>query len=207
MYSHHPNPSHYIFTTLATTISKAGPAGPKLKNRMFISKFCRVNSLTRSFSSNKMAPFNINNALDKEHEAKSLKAILSLPPSALQGLAPAADVFFAKLKIRNIEQLAHWKAFKIAQAVDYLAAYEVEGRNYCNSTANFHGAFDKEFCNHSLQQLLALPPHSVKGVAPWVNEELAHWRVNTIKDLAHWKFPRIAMELATLAQYETEQDE
>ena len=43
--------------------------------------------------------------LDKKHECKSLKEIIELPLSALQGLDHQADAVFEKLKIRSIKQL------------------------------------------------------------------------------------------------------
>jgi glycerol-3-phosphate O-acyltransferase len=71
-----------------------------------------VRNAAMSTSSKQM--FNFNNLLDKEHETKSLKDILSLPPSAFQGLTPEHDTALAKLKVTSINGLGKWKAFKAA---------------------------------------------------------------------------------------------
>mmetsp|Transcript_6780 Transcript_6780/g.14470 ORF Transcript_6780/g.14470 Transcript_6780/m.14470 type:complete len:237 (-) Transcript_6780:34-744(-) len=67
---------------------------------------------------------NMNKAIDKEYETKSLKEILDLPPSALQGLTPKSDEEFKKIKITTIEKLGNWKFLKIAQAIVEMAAVE-----------------------------------------------------------------------------------
>jgi hypothetical protein len=48
---------------------------------------------------------NMNLAVDKVHEGKSLKEVLKLRPSALQGIAEHSDAIFDQLKIRTIQDL------------------------------------------------------------------------------------------------------
>mmetsp|Transcript_16241 Transcript_16241/g.39998 ORF Transcript_16241/g.39998 Transcript_16241/m.39998 type:complete len:189 (+) Transcript_16241:3-569(+) len=67
---------------------------------------------------------NLDNALDKEHESKSLAEIVALPPSALQGLPPKADEELQSHHITTIQKLADWKYMKWAQAVTALVDYE-----------------------------------------------------------------------------------
>lgn len=66
----------------------------------------------------------INNALDKAYESKSLKEILKAPVDALQGVSEADA---SKLKdafgIDTVEELADNKYFKIAQAIKALSDY------------------------------------------------------------------------------------
>jgi hypothetical protein len=76
------------------------------------------------------AGFNLNKALDKAHEVKSLKEIVDLPPSALQGLAEHSDDTLAALNIHSVKDLGAWKYYKAAKAIDALASVEVrEMRN------------------------------------------------------------------------------
>lgn len=52
---------------------------------------------------------NLDNCLDKEHEHKSLKQILELPVSALQGLSATADDALKELKVFTIRDFANFK--------------------------------------------------------------------------------------------------
>jgi hypothetical protein len=70
------------------------------------------------------AKLNVDLAMDKEHEMKSLKEIIQLPPSALQGLSPAADKILQSHHVTTIEKLGTWKYLKWAQAIVTLASVE-----------------------------------------------------------------------------------
>ncbi|KAL7558436.1 hypothetical protein ACA910_015777 [Epithemia clementina (nom. ined.)] len=67
---------------------------------------------------------NIDNALDKEYETKSLKELLAAPLSALEGLTEEADATLAELHIKTIQDLAEFKYAKWAEAIVELAKYE-----------------------------------------------------------------------------------
>lgn len=67
---------------------------------------------------------NINQALDKKYEPKSLRDILRLPPSALQGLAPWADEALAQLHVTTIAKLGEWKFARWAEWIVELAEFE-----------------------------------------------------------------------------------
>jgi len=72
---------------------------------------------------------NMNCGLDKEHENKSLKEIVELPPSALQGLAEHSDADLAKLRVKTVKQLGDWKYARWAAAIVACAALENEDIN------------------------------------------------------------------------------
>ena len=67
---------------------------------------------------------NVNLALDKAHEGKTLKEIVELPPSALQGVAAHADDAWAELGVKSIGDLGSWKFAAAAHAIATLAACE-----------------------------------------------------------------------------------
>lgn len=67
---------------------------------------------------------NIRNALDAEHETRSLKELLSLPLSAFAGFPPKCDSLLANIQIRTIEQLGSRKIFEWAAAITDLADLE-----------------------------------------------------------------------------------
>jgi hypothetical protein len=71
------------------------------------------------------AGFNLNKALDKAHELKSLKEVVDLPVSALQGVAEHSDETLAALNIRSVKDLGAWKYYKAAKAIAALASVEV----------------------------------------------------------------------------------
>lgn len=70
------------------------------------------------------AALNINKAVDKKHEKKSLSELAKLPPSALQGLAGWADEELANLHIKTIGQLGEWKFAKWSEWITDLAEFE-----------------------------------------------------------------------------------
>ena len=67
---------------------------------------------------------NLDKALDKEHETKSLKEILELPISAMEGLTTKADDTLKELGVHTISDLADFKYAAWAEAIVYLAPYE-----------------------------------------------------------------------------------
>lgn len=68
---------------------------------------------------------NINNALDKDYESKSLKEIADAPVSALQGVSEAdAEKLKAAFNVKSIRDLANLKYVKWAQAIVTLADTE-----------------------------------------------------------------------------------
>ena len=67
---------------------------------------------------------NVNLALDKAHEGKTLKEIIELPPSALQGVAEHADDAWAELGVKSIGDLGSWKFAAAAHVIATLAACE-----------------------------------------------------------------------------------
>jgi len=146
--------------------------------------------------------FNINNSLDKEHEGKSLKEIIKLPPSALEGLADRADAMLAAFKINTIEDLANWRFYKIAKAISILSSTEEKGKRHAESKANINAALDKEYERASLKDIVKAKVSALQGLADWADSTLSPLGVKTINDLARWKFAEWASALVELAQYE-----
>ncbi|MEV2219133.1 hypothetical protein AB0E01_04570 [Nocardia vinacea] len=67
----------------------------------------------------------LDKEFDKEFENKSLKDILSAPPSALAGLTPAHDKqLLEALKIKTIADLGNNKFFQLAATLVQLAENE-----------------------------------------------------------------------------------
>jgi len=68
---------------------------------------------------------NLNNALDKEYETKSLKEIADAPVAALQGVSEKdAELLKAAFNVKTVRDLANLKFVKWAQAIVTLADTE-----------------------------------------------------------------------------------
>jgi len=69
-------------------------------------------------------PLNINNAVDKEYEDKTLKEIADAPVAALQGVSERMGEILGELNIKTVRDLGSWKYFQWAQAISTLADRE-----------------------------------------------------------------------------------
>ena len=68
---------------------------------------------------------NINNAVDKDYEDKSLNELADAPIAALQGVSDRqAQLLQDAFRIKTIRQLANLKYVRWAQAIVSLAATE-----------------------------------------------------------------------------------
>eukprot|EP00051_Salpingoeca_urceolata_P016037 m.211220 g.211220 ORF g.211220 m.211220 type:complete len:217 (+) comp18573_c0_seq5:1974-2624(+) len=146
---------------------------------------------------------NVNKAVDKAHEQKSFTEIISLPPSALQGLSEAADEVLSKLHIATIEDLGTWTYYKRAKAISALAATEEEGRRGETSSLNINKALIQKHETDSLTDLKNSPPSAFQGLAGWADESLAQLGMKTIDDVASNKYMQWAEALVVLAEYES----
>lgn len=67
---------------------------------------------------------NINKALDKKYEGKSLKELTEIPVEGLEGLSAEQGALLAKLGVKTVRDLAEWKYVAWAQAIVALAKVE-----------------------------------------------------------------------------------
>ncbi len=67
---------------------------------------------------------NINNALDKAYEGKSLKELVDMPIEGFQGVSEETGKALAKLGLKTVRDLAEWKFVVWAQAIVALAKTE-----------------------------------------------------------------------------------
>jgi hypothetical protein len=70
------------------------------------------------------AQSNVNRAVDKAWERKSLREIAAAPPSALQGLTPADDETLRALGVKSVGDLGKWKYALWAEGIAALAQVE-----------------------------------------------------------------------------------
>ena len=69
-------------------------------------------------------PINVNKAVDKSYETKTLNEIADAPVSALEGLTPKHDELLGQMGIKTIRDLGEWKFANWARAIVELAKLE-----------------------------------------------------------------------------------
>jgi D-alanine-D-alanine ligase len=69
-------------------------------------------------------PINVNKAVDKAYETKTLKEIADAPVAALEGLSDEQGKLLAQLKIKTIRDLGEWKFAAWARAIVDLSKLE-----------------------------------------------------------------------------------
>jgi hypothetical protein len=161
-------------------------------------------SASRHYSSSRIAYLNVNFAVDKEHESKSLNEIARLPPSALQGIAPHTDEILSKLRLKTIRGIGAWKYFHLAKAIKTLAEKEESGGRKDDFRSNINKAIDKKYEKLPLRELLKLPPSAISGLAVWTDEVFELLHIKTIEHLATWKYAHWAEAISVLSDMETE---
>merc|ERR1712226_1205482 len=134
-----------------------------------------------------VAGININFALDKEFEVKTLEVVASSPVSCLQGLAPRADDLLKYFHIKTVEDLATWKYGTWATAIRDLAETEEDGMRASDATMNIDQEVDKA------------DVAGLSGVSDAGAKVLAALGVKTIGDLGKWKYIRWSRGIVTLA--------
>lgn len=67
---------------------------------------------------------NINKALDKAYEGKSLKELTEMPLAGFAGLTEESAKNLEKLGVKTVRDLAEWKFVAWAQAIVTLAKTE-----------------------------------------------------------------------------------
>ena len=69
-------------------------------------------------------PINVNKAVDKAYETKTLKEIANAPVAALEGLSEEQGKLLGQLGIKTIGDLGNWKFAAWARAIVDLAKLE-----------------------------------------------------------------------------------
>merc|ERR1712226_111819 len=146
-----------------------------------------------------VAGININFALDKEFEVKTLEVVASSPVSCLQGLAPRADDLLKYFHIKTVEDLATWKYGTWATAIRDLSETEEDGMRASDATMNIDQAVDKDQRGKSLKELVKADVAGLSGVSDAGAKVLAALGVKTIGDLGKWKYIRWSRGIVTLA--------
>jgi hypothetical protein len=149
---------------------------------------------------------NVNFAVVKEYEGRSLNDIVDAAPHAVQGLAEHSDAMMAQLGLRTVRQMGRWKFYRLARAICTLAAKEEVGHTHAGSGINIRNALDTEYETCSLKELLSLPLSALAGFPPKCDCLLADIRIKTIEQLGNRKIFAWAAAITDLADLEQNAD-
>ena len=72
------------------------------------------------------AKCNVDKAIAKKYREYSLHEMLNMTPSGLTGVTSKQEAFLAKLHIKSVKDLAHWKFASTANSIVEMAKFETE---------------------------------------------------------------------------------
>eukprot|EP01024_Parvocaulis_polyphysoides_P006822 TRINITY_DN11968_c0_g1_i1.p2 TRINITY_DN11968_c0_g1~~TRINITY_DN11968_c0_g1_i1.p2 ORF type:complete len:178 (-),score=40.53 TRINITY_DN11968_c0_g1_i1:155-688(-) len=145
--------------------------------------------------------FNLEEALVKEYENKSLGEIVGSPVSALQGVGPIAEEAFKALGIETVRDLAEWKFFKIAQAITVLVDLTGDKRAE-DSVMNIDKAVMHDYEKKTLKDIASAPVDALEGLTKKDGEHLKALHVTTVEELGKLKYAEWASAILELSRYE-----
>lgn len=146
---------------------------------------------------------NINEALKKEHEVKSLKELVEQDVSILQGIGPVHLKALNDLGVKTIRELADYKYFHRARAVVNLVDAEQDSGRLPDASMNLNKLLMKGFEEKSLSEIAEAPVIALEGLTQEKARTLElQFRVLTVKDLAALNYCRWAESLVRLAPLE-----
>jgi predicted flap endonuclease-1-like 5' DNA nuclease len=153
---------------------------------------------------------NCNHALIKAHEGTSFRELILKPVKVLQGIGPVHEKQLSELGIKTVQELADYKFFHLARAIQTLAnTAEEEGGGHAQSGSaaaimmNINKGVDKAYETQSFKEILQAPVHALQGIGE--KAAGATWQqlgVKTINDLANWKYAKWAEALHVVSKYE-----
>ena len=196
---------------------------PRLLIFLIICSFHRALSLSSISTSTKnpkskerpIRSSNCNNALKKGEELESFTNLLTKPVTALQGIGPVHEAQLSSLKLRTIADMAKYKYFHLARALLTLSRVEEEMDSTTTAKEDQRGhrfmnvneGLDKAYETWSFRELVdKAPPSALQGLSATAGQTLTEMGVNTIGDLAHWKFCLWAEAIEVAHKYEEEEE-
>jgi len=145
---------------------------------------------------------NVDQAVIKASEGKSLKEILDSPISTIQGLTDVADDALAELGIKTIRDLGTWHAFILARAIVTMAEKEDALAPNATHSMNIREALDREHEAKSLKRVLGLPPSALSMLPNKADEALGKLKISTIRQFGSRKAFAWANAMVELEKYE-----
>jgi len=144
---------------------------------------------------------NMDLALVKPSEGKSLKEVLDGPVSSIQGLSEVADAAFAEAGVKTVRDLGNWRFYLLARALVTMSEKE-DTTSSGSHHMNVREALDKEHETKSLKQVLHLQPSAMNMFPEKVDAILKKINVTTIQGLGSRKTFAWANAMVELEKYE-----
>ena len=141
-------------------------------------------------------------ALVKSEERDSFAEAAARPVTALQGIGPKHAAELKSLGIETVRQLADYKFFHLARAIDTLGDAEEPGGRLEGAALNIDKGVDKEHEHLHFKDILDAPVCALQGIS---EEKGGVWKklgCSTVKDLARFKYARWAEAITVAAKYE-----
>lgn len=146
---------------------------------------------------------NISEAVMKADEGRPFTELATESIRVLQGIGKKADsILDAAMGLETVTDLASYKFYKIARAIQILAATESSGDRPAGSRMNIDNALDKECETKSLTEVLECPVSALQGLTAKADAALQGMGITTIGQLADCKFFAWAQAIVELAEYE-----
>jgi len=143
---------------------------------------------------------NISEAVMIHAGGKHLSEIAEMGTQVLQGIGPARASVWDAINVTSVRDLANYKFFKIARAIETLAECELARPE--GLVMNLDNALVKEYETKTLRELLKAPLSALEGLTEEADELFREMGVKTIRDLARFRFCKRAEAIVDLADYE-----
>eukprot|EP01024_Parvocaulis_polyphysoides_P045111 TRINITY_DN4201_c0_g1_i2.p2 TRINITY_DN4201_c0_g1~~TRINITY_DN4201_c0_g1_i2.p2 ORF type:complete len:212 (+),score=17.09 TRINITY_DN4201_c0_g1_i2:54-638(+) len=145
--------------------------------------------------------FEINEALVKGYESKSLRSIREESVRAIQGIGPKSEEALNALGVKTVQDLANWQYFKIARSMVVLEP-TCGGQRPDYSSMNIDWAVDKEFEKLTLKEMVDAPVDAIQGLSDRASNLLKIFSIRTVRDLGQFKYCQRAEAICLLAEFE-----
>jgi hypothetical protein len=146
---------------------------------------------------------NCGRALVKAAEVSNFKDLCQQPATTLQGIGPKHGAKLQQVGLHTIQDLANYRFFHLAAAIQTLAETEQEGGRLELAVMNMDKGLDKDHEKQSFQEILKSPVHCLQGISEQKAADV--WKplgVVTVQDLATLKYFRWAQAIVTAAKFE-----
>jgi predicted flap endonuclease-1-like 5' DNA nuclease len=143
---------------------------------------------------------NCGKALKKADEGHSFSSLSKDEVSILQGIGPERLEALHSLGIKTIPELAKYKCYHTARAIVALSMTEED--RLAPSVMNINKALDKAYETKSLVELVDAPVAALQGISDAKQETFHKLGVETIGDLAKWKYCHWAESIVWLSKFE-----
>uniref|UniRef100_A0A7S1B0R9 EF-hand domain-containing protein n=1 Tax=Noctiluca scintillans TaxID=2966 RepID=A0A7S1B0R9_NOCSC len=141
---------------------------------------------------------NVNFAVVKEYESKTLQELCEAPPHAIQGISELSDEVMSVLGLKTVRDMGTWRFYRHSRAIVALA--EKEEAHAGNGKMNIRNGLDREHETKSLKDIQNLHVSALAGFPAKCDDLLAKLRINTIQQLGKRKVFAWAAAIVDLAE-------